>query len=51
MVADKEQFLVIAEHGPENFWCASGRLCNDKEFMMQVVGKNPTLLREALQVL
>jgi Domain of unknown function (DUF4116) len=51
MVDDKELFFVMAEHVPEDFWCASERLCNDKEFMMQVVGKDPTLLREASQVL
>ena len=51
MADDKELLLVIAEHVQVDYWCASERLCNDKEFMMQVVGKNPTLLREALQVL
>ena len=47
MEDDKELFLLIAEHNPHDFWCASERLCNDKEYMMQVVGKNPLVLREA----
>ena len=48
---DNELFLLIAQHNPQYFWCASERLCNDKEFMMQIVGKKPTLLRKASQVL
>lgn len=44
---DKHAFLLIAEHNPGDFWCASEELCNDHEFMLQVVEKNATLLRES----
>ena len=44
---DRDIFLLIAEHNPEDFRFASDRLNNDKDFMLQVVSNNPTLLLEA----
>ena len=42
---DKEAFLLIAEHFPPDFQYASEYLCNNKEFLMQVVDKNATLFK------
>jgi Domain of unknown function (DUF4116) len=43
---DKELFLLIAEHNPADFWCSSETLCKDKDFMLQVMQKNPLMIRE-----
>lgn len=40
-------FLSVAEHCPQDFWYASDQLCSNKDFMLQVVEVNPTLLKEA----
>jgi Domain of unknown function (DUF4116) len=48
---DREIFLAIAEHTPQDFWHASVELCSDKDYMMQVVQLNPSLLREASSIL
>jgi hypothetical protein len=44
---DPELFLLVAEHSPEEFSCASRELRANKEFMMRVVERNGNLLREA----
>jgi hypothetical protein len=48
MELDEELFLLIAQHNPEDFWCASDDdLLNKKEFMLKVVEKDGSLLRDA----
>jgi hypothetical protein len=45
--SDRELFLLVAAHNPEDFWCASDDLLGEKEFMLQVVEKDGNLLRDA----
>ena len=45
---DMDIFLLIAEHNPQDFQFAADCLCGDKDFMLQIVAKNPTLFLEAL---